>query len=348
MSRNPRRAVTDQWKRRATAGLGKDPSGYYHFSLGAKTEWRPSSVFFNTLESHENFKVKSSSRRQITYRPFPNPETAGGTQQSSQHQWEEHEAQIGAKVKPTPRLDQISNLPWSQSEHEEPLEGHIQRRSIAETMKKIKHFPGTYNLFNRASAKTFHYEGFFWSCAMTVRRAEDSFSTYVFFDQALSKSCIGAYQLPFPTRLNRNSSAYNSATGFRHSWSVLIVLSVFTIGIGFGLIVYEAFQERDSLYILGGGLFVLAGILSTFSIIMYTYWIQALVAVVDQIIEPNKSCPDPKLKVQFGWSFMTAPVSIFFSLFAGLLFFQVGHAARNKKKNIAYSLAIDKVGDEEL
>ncbi|XP_067842310.1 transmembrane protein 182-like isoform X2 [Heptranchias perlo] len=215
-------------------------------------------------------------------------------------------------------------------------------------MKKNKHLPGAFNLFTKVSAKTFHYEGFFWSCAMMVPRAEDSFSTYVFFEQALSKSCIGAYHLPFPTRLNHNSSAYDSATGYRHSWSVLIVLSVLTIGIGFGLVIYEAFQGHDSLYILGGGFFVLAGILSTFSIIMYIYWIQALTAVVDQIIEPNKSCPHPKVKVQFGWSFMAAPVGIFFSLFAGLIFFQVGCAVQNKKRNIAYSLPLDKVGDDEL
>ncbi|XP_078401752.1 transmembrane protein 182-like [Cetorhinus maximus] len=258
------------------------------------------------------------------------------------------EAQIAAKVKPTPILGQMNNLAQSQSEHEEPLEGHVQKRSIAETMKKIKHFPGSYSLLNKASVKTFHYEGFFWSCALKVRRAEDSFSTYVFFEQAPAKSCIGAYHLPFPTRLNHNSSAYDSATGFRHSWSVLIVLSVLTIGVGFGLIVYEAFQGRDSLYLLGGGFFVLAGILSTFSIIMYIYWIQALVAVVDQIVEPNKSCPHPKLKVQFGWSFMAAPVGILFSLFAGLLFFQVGRAAQNKKTEVGYSLPLDKVGDEEL
>ncbi|XP_078078083.1 transmembrane protein 182-like [Mustelus asterias] len=258
------------------------------------------------------------------------------------------EAQVSAKVKATPIRDQISNLAWNHSEHEEPSEGHIQKRSIAETMKKIKHFPGSYNLFSRASPKTFHYEGFFWSCALKVRRAEDSFATYMFFEHAASKSCIGAYHLPFPTRLNHNSSAYESATGFRHSWSVLIVLSVLTIGIGFGLIVYEAFQGRDTLYLLGGGFFVLAGILSTFSIIMYIYWIQALDAVVDQIIEPNKLCPHPKLKVQFGWSFMAAPAGTFFSLLAGLLFFQVGRAAQNKKKNIGYSLPFDKVGDEEL
>ncbi|XP_072332739.1 transmembrane protein 182-like [Scyliorhinus torazame] len=258
------------------------------------------------------------------------------------------EAQFAAKVKPTSIRDQINNQAWNHSEHKESHEGHVQKRSIAETMKKIKHFPGSYRLFNKASAKTFHYEGFFWSCALKVRRAEDTFSTNMFFEQAASKSCIGAYHLPFPTRLNHNSSAYESATGFRHSWSVLIVLSVFTIGIGFGLIVYEAFQGHDTLYLLGGGFFVLAGILSAFSTIMYVYWIQALVAVVDQIIEPHKLCPHPKLNIQFGWSFMATPAGIFFSLVAGLLFFQVGRTAQNKKKNIGYSLPSDKVGDEEL
>ncbi|XP_060682633.1 transmembrane protein 182-like [Hemiscyllium ocellatum] len=257
-------------------------------------------------------------------------------------------AQIALKQNPTPILKQVSDVPHNRSEHDGPPKGHIQKRSIAETMKKIKHFPGSYNLFNKVSGKTFHYEGFFWSCTMDVRHVEDSFSTYMFFEQAPSKSCIEAYHLPFPTRLNLNSSAYDSAAGFRHSWSVLIVFSVFSIGIGFGLIVYEAFKGRDTLYLLGGGFFVLAGILSTFSIIMYSFWIQALVAVVDQIAEPPKSCPHPNLKVQFGWSFMAAPVGIVFSLLAGLLFIHFGCVAQNKKKNLEYSLPLDKIGNEDL
>ncbi|XP_043547676.1 transmembrane protein 182-like isoform X2 [Chiloscyllium plagiosum] len=210
--------------------------------------------------------------------------------------------QIALKQNPTPILKQVSDVPHNRSEHDGPPKGHIQRRSIAETMKKIKHFPGSYNLFNKVSGKTFHYEGFFWSCTMDVRHVEDSFSTYVFFEQAPSKSCIEAYHLPFPTRLNLNSSAYDSA----------------------------------------------AGILSTFSIIMYSFWIQALVAVVDQIAEPPKSCPHPNLKVQFGWSFMAAPVGIVFSLLAGLLFIHFGCVAQNKKKNIGYSLPLDKIGNEDL
>ncbi|XP_051882270.1 transmembrane protein 182-like [Pristis pectinata] len=261
------------------------------------------------------------------------------------------EAQVGTKLKPTQTLDQINKLPknsWNQSGHGDQLERHIQQRSIAETMKKIKFFPGMYSFYSKASAKTFHYEGFFWSCAMRVRHVDDSFSSYVFYEHAVSKSCIGAYHLPFPTRLNQNSSAYDSATGYRHSWSVLIVLSVLTIGVGFGLIVYEALQGHDSMYILGGGFFLLAGTLSTFSIIMYIYWIQALVAVMGQIIVPNEACLHPMVKVQFGWSFMVAPVGTFFSIVAGLLFLQVGYIAQKKKKNMLYSLPIDKVGDDEL
>ncbi|XP_072119340.1 transmembrane protein 182-like isoform X1 [Mobula birostris] len=260
------------------------------------------------------------------------------------------EAQVGIKPKPTQRLE-INKLPknsWNQSGHGDRTERHVQRRSIAETMTKIKYFPGKYSFYNKASAKTFHYEGFFWSCAMSVRHIDDSFSTYVFFEHAISKSCIGAYHLPFPTRLNRNSSAYDFAIGYRHSWSALIVLSVLTIGIGFGLIVYEGFQGHDSMYILGGGFFLLAGISSTFSIVMYIYWIQALIAVMGQIIEPSKVCPYPMVKVQYGWSFMVAPISAFFSILAGLLFFQVGCIAQRKKQNILHSMPFDKVGDNEL
>ncbi|XP_069747205.1 transmembrane protein 182-like isoform X2 [Narcine bancroftii] len=261
------------------------------------------------------------------------------------------EAQVGIKLRPTQTLDQINMLPnnsWNESGREDQLERNIQRRSIAETMKKIKYFPEIDNFYNKASAKTFHYEGFFWSCAMKVPHIDDSFTTYMFFEHTLSKICIEAYHLPFPTRMNKNTSAYEFATGYRHAWSVLIVLSVLTIGIGFGLIVYETFQGHDSMYILGGGFFLLAGILSTFSIVMYTYWIQALVAVMDQIIEPNKLCLQPVVKIQFGWSFMVTPFAIFFSIFAGLLFLQVGCAAQKKNKNIMYSLPFDKTGDDEL
>ncbi|XP_078258717.1 transmembrane protein 182-like [Rhinoraja longicauda] len=259
--------------------------------------------------------------------------------------------QVGTELKTTQILDEVNQLPktsWNQSGYGDQLERHIQRRSIAETMRKVDHFPEIYRFHSKAFAKIFHYEGFFWSCAMKVPRIDDSFSTYVFFEHQVSKSCIGAYHLPFPTRLSQNSSAYDSATGYRHSWSVLIVLSVLTVGIGFGLIVYEAFQARDSMYILGGGFFLLAGILSTFSIIMYIYWIQALIAVMGQIIEPNKSCLHPMVKVQFGWSFMMAPVGTLFSILAGLLFFQAGWMVQKKKKDIMYSVPFEKVGDDDL
>ncbi|XP_072899623.1 transmembrane protein 182-like isoform X1 [Hemitrygon akajei] len=260
------------------------------------------------------------------------------------------EGQVGIKLKPTQMLE-INKLPknlWNQSGHGDQTERHIQRRSIAEMMTKIKYFPVKYSFYSKASAKTFHYEGFFWSCAMSVRDIDDSFSTYVFFEHAVSKSCIGAYHLPFPTRVNQNSSAYDFAIGYRHSWSVLIVLSVLTIGIGFGLIVYEAFQGHDSMYILGGGFFLLAGILSTFSIVMYIYWIQALIVVMGRIIVPSKVCPYPMVKVLYGWSFMAAPIGAFASILAGLLFFQVGCTALRKKKDITYSMPFEKVGDDEL
>ncbi|XP_032878493.1 transmembrane protein 182-like [Amblyraja radiata] len=261
------------------------------------------------------------------------------------------EFQVGNELKPTQILDEVNQLSknsWNQSGYGDQVERHIQRRSIAETLKNVEHFSEISSFHSKASAKIFHYEGFFWSCAMKVPHIDDSFSTYMFSEHEVWKSCIGAYHLPFPTRLTQNSSVYDPAIGYRHSWSVLIVLSVLTVGIGFGLIVYETLQAHDSMYILGGGFFILAGILSTFSIIMYIFWIQALNAVMSQIIEPNKSCLHPMVKVQFGWSFMMAPVGTLFSILAGLLFFQVGWMVQKQKRDIMYSVPFEKVGDDDL
>lgn len=61
---------------------------------------------------------------------------------------------------------------------------------------------------------------------------------------------------------------------------------------------------------------------------MYVIWIQA-VADLQNYVETKKiDCPDFAVYVRYGWSFILAPVGVFFSLCAGMLFLLVGCTIR--------------------
>ncbi|XP_016082753.1 transmembrane protein 182 isoform X2 [Ornithorhynchus anatinus] len=65
-------------------------------------------------------------------------------------------------------------------------------------------------------------------------------------------------------------------------------------------------------------------ILFSLVVLLYVIWIQAVADMESYIAMKRKDCLEFSISIQYGWSFMLAPVGIFFSLFAGLLFLLVG------------------------
>ncbi|XP_067889928.1 transmembrane protein 182-like [Heterodontus francisci] len=177
-------------------------------------------------------------------------------------------------------------------------------------------------LFIKQQQVTYHHEGFFWRCWFTDQWVEDTISKFIFINQPPSKCCIHAYYSPFPSTKGKTSSEFESAQVYRRCWSALMLVAVIFNTVGFVAITLKAFCQNYRMYKAMGIIFLLSGALFTLSIIMYTCWISA-VSQMQEITDFDLG----KFEVKYGWSFMTAPIGIFFSLIAGLLFIKVAGTA---------------------
>uniref|UniRef100_A0A8D0B8C9 Transmembrane protein 182 n=1 Tax=Salvator merianae TaxID=96440 RepID=A0A8D0B8C9_SALMN len=174
---------------------------------------------------------------------------------------------------------------------------------------------------------TFHHEGFFWRCWFDGNVDENSNSMWKFWytNQSPSKNCTHAYLSPFPLlRDEHNSTAYDSAIIYRGFWSVLMLLGVVTVVVASFFIICAAPFGSHVLYKTGGGFFITAGIFFTLVIVLYVIWVQAVADLENYVITKKEDCPDFSLYVRYGWSFILAPVGIFFAMFSGMLFLLVG------------------------
>ncbi|XP_003224332.1 transmembrane protein 182 isoform X1 [Anolis carolinensis] len=174
---------------------------------------------------------------------------------------------------------------------------------------------------------TFHHEGFFWRCWFDGKVDENTNSMWKFWytNQSPSKNCTHAYLSPFPLlRDENNSTAYNSAIIYRGFWSVLLLLGVVTVIVASFFIICAAPFGSHVLYKTGGGFFIAAGILFTLVVVLYVIWVQAMANLENYVIMKKIDCPDFSLYARYGWSFMLAPVGIFFTVFSGMLFLLVG------------------------
>ncbi|XP_078514128.1 transmembrane protein 182 [Lissotriton helveticus] len=172
-----------------------------------------------------------------------------------------------------------------------------------------------------------HHEGFFWRCWFEgeAGNGANRMSTFWFTNQSPTKNCTHAYLSPFP--LNRdanNTAAYDSAIIYRGFWTVFVLLGVVTIVAGGFFIICAAPFSSHGLYKAGGGLFITAGIFFSLVVVMYVIWVQAMSNLDNYKKSRQEVCTDFSVYVRYGWSFMLAPVGIFFSLFAGMLFLLVG------------------------
>lgn len=174
---------------------------------------------------------------------------------------------------------------------------------------------------------TYHHEGFFWRCWFSGSIDETTNSIWKFWytNQAPSKNCTHAYLSPFPYfRDEHNSTAYDSAIIYRGFWSVLLLLGVVTAVLASFFIVCAAPFGSHVLYKVGGGFFISAGIVFTLVVVMYVIWLQAMADLDNYVTIKKTDCPDFTIYVRYGWSFILAPVGIFFAMFSGMLFLLVG------------------------
>ncbi|XP_029460701.1 transmembrane protein 182 isoform X2 [Rhinatrema bivittatum] len=174
----------------------------------------------------------------------------------------------------------------------------------------------------------FHHEGFFWRCWFEGFMGESAKSMWNFWftNQSPSKNCTHAYLSPFPiNRENHNSSStYESAVIYRGFWSIFMLLGVVTILAAGFLIICAAPFASQKLYKVGGVFFITAGILYSLVVVMYVIWVQGMADLDNYMNSRKEDCPDFTVYVRYGWSFILAPIGIFFSLFAGMLFLLVG------------------------
>ncbi|KAA8587983.1 hypothetical protein FQN60_001177 [Etheostoma spectabile] len=151
---------------------------------------------------------------------------------------------------------------------------------------------------------TLYHEGFFWRCSFGGSVGDDNLIWKLWFtNQPHSKVCMHAYLFPFPvSHQTHNATEYDSAIIYRGFWSIFMLIGVAAVVLGFFLLCV---------------------------VVMYVLWVQVL-DVVDLYIDNQRStvCPDFQLSLNYGLSFMFAPIGIFFCLLAGLLFLLIGRTVQ--------------------
>ncbi|OCT95272.1 transmembrane protein 182 isoform X1 [Xenopus laevis] len=181
---------------------------------------------------------------------------------------------------------------------------------------------------NATHSVILHHEGFFWRCWFNHAEEENSntMETFWFTNQAPTKNCTHAYLSPFPqNRDNSNSTSYHSALVYRGFWNIFMLLGVVTAVAGGFLIICAAPFTNHRLYKAGGGLFLTSGILFGLVVVMHVFWVQSISDIKGYMDTRQQDCSQFTVFVRYGWSFMLAPIGIFFALFAGMLFLLVGH-----------------------
>ncbi|KAK1169665.1 transmembrane protein 182 [Acipenser oxyrinchus oxyrinchus] len=177
---------------------------------------------------------------------------------------------------------------------------------------------------------TYHHEGFFWRCWFGGKLAEDNIWKFWFTNQPPSKLCMHSYLFPFPvTTPAPNSTSYDTAVIYRGFWSVFMLVGVAAVVMAGFIIICAAPFASHKLYKAGGGLFLIASVFFSAVVVMYVIWVQVLSTMADYKQQQKTSlCPDFQINIRYGWSFMLAPVGIFFSFLAGMLFLLIGRTVQ--------------------
>ncbi|KAM4730615.1 transmembrane protein 182 [Anableps anableps] len=176
------------------------------------------------------------------------------------------------------------------------------------------------------------HSGFFWICCfgdISHIVFNQTWTQWVSHKSSL-KVCDLAYLHPFPVLSPTNDTASdNTAIIYRGFWSIFMLISVAAVGLGGFLIICAAPFANHCLYKAGGGLFLISGFFMLCVVVMHVVWIQVL-DVIQTFINEQRAyiCPDYTLSLSYGLSFVFAPIGIFFSLLAGLLFLLIGRTVQ--------------------
>ncbi|KAL2081124.1 hypothetical protein ACEWY4_022977 [Coilia grayii] len=181
-----------------------------------------------------------------------------------------------------------------------------------------------------ADPTVFYHEGFFWLCSFTGRLEAsegENLLKFWFTNQPHSKECKHAYLFPYPvSEATHNATTYDSAIIYRGFWSVFMLVGVASAVLAGFLIICAAPFTSHCLYKAGGGLYLIAALFLLAVIIMFVIWKEALDFLPLYVDYQSAKCALFEMKMDYGISFMFAPVGVFFCLLAGLLFLLIGRA----------------------
>ncbi|XP_056157906.1 transmembrane protein 182-like [Lampris incognitus] len=181
-------------------------------------------------------------------------------------------------------------------------------------------------------ALTLHHEGFFWRCAFRADPSVHAVWATFFTNQPDSKVCIHGYLFPLPVAIGQvPHPSYDATAVFRGFWTVLIVLGVVCALTGGFLLLCGVPFLSHKLCRLGGAFLLAAASLFLFVVVLYVLWAE-LVDVKRYILqEKGELCPDAKVSVHYGWSFMVAAAGVPLALVSGMLFTLVSRVLQARK-----------------
>ncbi|XP_012692630.2 transmembrane protein 182 [Clupea harengus] len=183
-----------------------------------------------------------------------------------------------------------------------------------------------------ADPTVFYHEGFFWLCSFTGRlEASDgeNLLKFWFTNQPHSKECKHAYLFPYPvSEASHNATTYDSAIIYRGFWSVFMLVGVAAAVLAGFLLICAAPFSSHCLYKAGGGLYLISALFLLAVTIMFVIWKEALDLVPMYKEYQITKCPLFEMSMDYGFSFMLAPVGVFFCLLAGLLFLLIGRSVQ--------------------
>uniref|UniRef100_A0A8C6U817 Transmembrane protein 182 n=1 Tax=Neogobius melanostomus TaxID=47308 RepID=A0A8C6U817_9GOBI len=176
-----------------------------------------------------------------------------------------------------------------------------------------------------SSDVTFYHEGFFWRCSFGADMEDNDLMWKLWFtNQPSSKVCMHAYLFPFPC-----PSRATMPHIYRGFWSVFMLIGVAAVIVGGFVIICAAPFASHCLYKTGGTLLLAAGFFLLCVVVMFVLWLEVL-DVVTVYIDYQRAtlCPNFALSIDYGLSFMFAPIGIFFCFLSGLLFLLIGRTIR--------------------
>ncbi|CAL8407089.1 unnamed protein product [Arctogadus glacialis] len=189
---------------------------------------------------------------------------------------------------------------------------------------------------------TFFHEGLFSRCSFQTRSQTFSLWDIWTGSQSPIKVCESAFLFPFPVYESPGRplvdtgdfppqpSEPDSVIVFRTFWSSFLVLGVVSVVIGGLVVLCAAPLSNQKLYKVGGAFQLSGGLSLMLVLLMFLAWYHEL-CVLEQYARRRRAtvCPAFHLTVELGPSFLLAPVAVFFSILAGLLFILIGRDTKS-------------------